>query len=458
MVDIDINCSILIKMRYLPHTPDIRLQMLAHIGANHVDDFYQHIDPSLLNPDFPELPLHQNELDVERYFQFRAKLNTQPAQNAFFIGAGLYRHHVPACVDYLIQRGEFLTSYTPYQPEVSQGTLQYLFEFQTQICRLTGLDVANASMYDGATALAEALMMANRITGRQKVLLSGGVHPHYAQTCQTYARFGGFNVHTLMPHQNDCADLLSQISDDLSCVVIQSPNFFGELQDYREIAKCCREKGIVVIHVFNEVLSLGAFKSPAEMGADICVGEGQSLGVGLNFGGPTVGLFSCKKAFLRQMPGRVVGQTTDANGDRGFVLTLSTREQHIRREKATSNICTNSGLCALAFTIHVSLLGRVGFKNLVSQNHARAIEMYQGLLSIPDLTILNKTFFNEITIQIKKSACAVVDLLLDHAILGGVPLSRFYQDQDDKIILACTELTTSEDIAHLVQSLKEVLA
>lgn len=445
-------------MRYLPHTSEIRSRMLEKIGVSEIDSFYNDVPQNLLNPSLEDLPKHQSELDVERYFSTRAKKNKAPSDASFFIGAGLYRHHVPACVDALIQRGEFLTSYTPYQPEVSQGTLQYLFEFQTQITRLTGLEVANASMYDGATALAEAVMMAGRITGRSKTLLSGGVHPHYIETCQTYAKFGGFEICELPPIQNDVSQLLQNIEDDLACIVIQSPNFFGEIMDYKELAIRAKEKGILIIHVFNEVLSLAALTTPAEMGADICVGEGQSLGVGLNFGGPTVGLFSCQKKFIRQMPGRVVGQTTDVDGNRGFVLTLSTREQHIRREKATSNICTNSGLCALAFTIHATLLGAEGFKRLVHQNHAKTIELYQALQTVPGVKILNQTFFNELTIELTCNAHEVVEKLLEFEIFAGAPASRFYPSMTRHLILACTELNTTQDIQNLTHALSEVLS
>src|SRR6266566_1354652 len=304
-----------------------------------------------------DLPKALGELEVERGLSAMASRNIAAGSVPFFIGGGAYRHHIPAAVDHLIQRGELLTSYTPYQPELAQGTLQYLFEFQTQIALLTAMDVANASLYDGATACAEAVAMAGRLTRRNKAVLSGGLHPHYRAVCETYARFAGEELVVADAAPGGGEDLTSLIDGDTSCVVVQNPDFYGEIRDYSALAEICHKAGALLVVIVTEILSLGAIRPPGEMGADIVAAEGQSFGNALNFGGPHVGLFASRDKFVRQMPGRLVGETLDAEGRRGWVLTLSTREQHIRREKATSNICTNAGLCALAFTIHLALLG-----------------------------------------------------------------------------------------------------
>src|SRR6201988_2291386 len=347
-----------------------------------------------------------------------ASRNLAAGSVPFFIGGGGYRHHIPAAVDHLIQRGEFLTSYTPYQPEISQGTLQYLFEFQTQVALLTGMEVANASLYDGPTAGAEGLMMANRVTGRRRAVLSGGLHPHYREVCETYARFVGFSVDAREPTLED-EDLVALVGRDTSCVVVQNPDFFGEVRDYSVLAQRCHEAGALLVIVVTEILSLGAIRAPGEMGADIVAAEGQSFGNALNFGGPHVGLFATRDRFVRQMPGRLVGPTVDAAGRRGWVLTLSTREQHIRREKATSNICTNSGLCALAFTIHLTLLGEAGFTRLAELNHQAATGLAERLAALPDCAGLHDSFFNEFTLRLPRPAEVVVEQLAQRRVLAG---------------------------------------
>jgi glycine dehydrogenase subunit 1 len=361
-------------------------------------------------------------------------------------------------VDHLIQRGEFLTSYTPYQPEISQGTLQYLFEFQTQVALLTGMEVANASLYDGATASAEAVMMANRVTGRHKAVLSGALHPHYREVCRTYGRFVGFELS--MQEPLDSEEPARLIDRDTSCVVVQNPDFFGEIQDYSGLARVCHDAGALLVVVVTEILSLGAIRPPGEMGADIVAAEGQSLGNALNFGGPHVGLFATRDRFVRQMPGRLVGQTVDADGRRGWVLTLSTREQHIRRERATSNICTNSGLCALAFTIHLALLGEAGLTRLARLNHAAAVSLAERLEQVPGIRLLNRVFFNEFGVRLPRPAAEIVEVLAGKGVLAGVPVSRFYPDNDavaDLLLVAATEMTTTEDIDRLEAGLREVL-
>ena len=367
-------------MRYLPLTDTDRRHMLARIGARDIDALFADVPKAaIVGRSAFDLPDTKGELEVERILSRMAAKNVAAGAAPFFCGAGAYRHHVPAAVDHLIQRSEFLTSYTPYQPEIAQGTLQYLFEFQTQVALLTGMEVANASLYDGSTATAEAVLMAQRITRRPKAILSGGLHPHYAETVETVANLSGKVVRAPVT-RGRIEDIISLIDDQTACVVVQSPDVFGLIRDLRPIAEAAHAKGALLIAVVTEIVSLGLIEPPGAMGADIVAAEGQSIGNGLNFGGPYVGLFATREKFLRQMPGRLAGETIDASGKRGFVLTLSTREQHIRREKATSNICTNSGLCCLAFTIHLSLLGEEGFARLARTNHARASALADTLV------------------------------------------------------------------------------
>jgi glycine dehydrogenase subunit 1 len=445
-------------MRYLPLTPSDRKEMLAAIGAASIDDLFADVPPAARRGGLLDLPLAQGELQVERAISRMAAKNTAAGDVPFFIGGGVYRHHVPAAVDHLIQRGEFLTSYTPYQPEISQGTLQALFEFQTQVALLTGMDVANASLYDGATACAEAVAMAHRITRRGKAVLSGGLHPHYREVCETYAQFSGLEIQTLKPTPG-IADPID-LDNETACVVLQNPDFFGELRDCSALAARCRQAGVLLVVVVTEIVSLGAVKSPGEMGVDIVAAEGQSIGNALNFGGPHVGLFAAREQHVRQMPGRLAGQTTDADGKRGWVLTLSTREQHIRREKATSNICTNSGLCALAFTIHLSLLGEAGLTRLAQLNHATACHLADRLAAVPGVSLVTDSFFNEFSIRLPISAADAVTALAQKGVLGGAAASRFYPERDDLadlLVVAVTETTTNEDIDIYIKSLTEVL-
>ena len=451
-------------MRYLPLTNNDRQAMLATIGAASIDDLFIDVpEEARLKGPIPGLPMHASEMAVERHFSAMARKNMAAAHHPFFLGAGAYKHHVPASVDHLIQRGEFLSAYTPYQPEIAQGTLQMLFEFQTQVARLFGCDVANASMYDGSTACWEAIGMAGRVTKRSKAVISSGLHPHYVSVAKTMARFTGdtLDLATLDMVQSDTPRLLNAIDGETSCVVVQYPDILGRIGDLSAIAQKAHEHGALLIAVVTEPVALGAIKSPGEMGADIVVGEGQSLGVGLQFGGPYVGLFACKEKFVRQMPGRLCGQTVDAEGKRGFVLTLSTREQHIRREKATSNICTNSGLCALAFSIHMSLLGERGLRDLAALNHARAVQAAERLTQIPGVTLVNDSFFNEFTLKLPVNARDVVHKLAAKKVLGGVSLGRLYPDEaalENGLLVAVTEVVSEEDIETFAAALQEVLA
>ncbi len=447
-------------MRYLPLTPDDRLAMLETIGADSVDDFYGDVPGSArLDGLIDGLPMHQGELAVRRHMEALAGRNRAASDGPFFVGCGAYRHHVPASVDHIIQRSEFLTSYTPYQPEIAQGTLQSMFEFQTQVAALTGMDVANASMYDGSTACAEAAVMACRATRRRKVVLSGGLHPHYAATTKTLCQAQGIEIVQLPPAIDDELALANAVDEATACLVGQSPNIFGTLTDLTPVSEAAHEAGALLVSVFTEAVSLGLVAPPGEMGADIAVGEGQSFGNALNFGGPYVGLFACRQKLVRQMPGRLVGETVDAGGARGFVLTLATREQHIRRDKATSNICTNSGLCALAFTAHMTLLGGKGLRELAALNHEAACELADALATVPGVEILTPRYFNEFAFHTPMLADAVLAMLEEHGVLGGVRASRLMPGAsfDDVIICAATECTTEADITAYADALKEVV-
>jgi glycine dehydrogenase subunit 1 len=448
-------------MRYLPLTGADRRRMLERIGVPSVDSLFQDVPEAARLPGpMEELPPHKGELEVESLVGALAAKNVPAGSVPSFLGAGAYRHHVPASVDYLIQRGEFLTSYTPYQPEVTQGTLQYLFEFQTQVALISGMDVANASLYDGATACAEAVMMANRLTRRGRAVLSGGLHPHYREVTATDGRFIGFETVLMPPSPTGGEDLMAAIDERTSCVVVQNPDVFGHVRDYGDLAALCHARGVLLVVVVTEAVSLGLLTPPGEMGADIVAAEGQSIGNALGFGGPYVGLFATREKFVRQMPGRLCGQTADAEGKRGFVLTLSTREQHIRREKATSNICTNSGLCALAFTIHLTLLGEEGFAKLARLNHAKAVQLADRLAGVPGVEVLNDAFFNEFTLRLPKAAAGVVDELARRGVLAGVPASRLFLDQPDLenlLLVAVTETNTEADMDALASGLREVL-
>src|ERR1700761_7847296 len=411
-------------MRYHPLTTSDRETMLAKIGAGSVDELFRDVPKAAVVPlSVFDLPDTQGELEVDRKLSRMAAKNTAAGAVPFFCGAGAYKHHVPAAVDHLIQRSEFLTSYTPYQPEIAQGTLQYMFEFQTQVALLTGMEVANASLYDGSTATTEAVLMAQRITRRPKAILSGGLHPHYAETVETVAGLHG-TIARAPVTPGKAEDIAALIDDQTACIVVQSPDVFGLIRDLKPLAAAAHAKGALLIAVVTEVISLGLLEAPGFQDADIVACEGQSIGNGLNFGGPYVGLFATKEKYLRQMPGRLTGETVDAGGKRGYVLTLSTREQHIRREKATSNICTNSGLCCLAFTIHLSLLGEEGFSRLARANHARASALADRLSEIKGVSLVTESFFNEFTLKLHRPAASVVDDLAEKGIIAGVPVSR----------------------------------
>jgi glycine dehydrogenase subunit 1 len=439
--------------------------MLGVIGAASVDDLFVDVPAEArLSGPIEGLPAHASEMAVERHMSALAAKNLSAGTAPFFIGAGAYRHHVPASVDHLIQRGEFLTAYTPYQPEIAQGTLQVLFEFQTQVARLFGTDIANASMYDGSTACWEAILMASRITRKDRAVLSSGLHPHYAEVVRTMAKFTEDDIVSLKAQlvpQADDAAVIAAIDDKTSCVVVQYPDVMGRIPDLAAIADAAHAKGALLIAVVTEPVALGMIEAPGALGADIVVGEGQSIGVGLQFGGPYLGLFGCREKFVRQMPGRLCGQTVDAEGKRGFVLTLSTREQHIRREKATSNICTNSGLCALAFSIHLTLLGGEGLAQLAAVNHDKAQALIERLAKVPGVKVLNDAYFNEATVVLPRDAREVVRELADRKVLGGVSLGRLFPEDSDLhngLLVTATETVTDEDIETFARELEGVLA
>lgn len=447
-------------MRYLPLSDRDRSDMLATIGADTIDALFRDVPASALNTKI-DLPDHISERGVEARLGRMAARNTAASHVPFFVGAGAYKHHVPASVDHIIQRGEFLTAYTPYQPEIAQGTLQYIYEFQSQVAALTGMDVANASLYDGSTSCAEAVLMANRVTRRSRAVLAGSLHPHYGEVVKTTVQFMDDSIlaQPAIPSDPE-AELqaaMDAIDDSTSCVVVQNPGICGHVLDLVPVAEKAHAHGALLIVVVTEVISLGLIKSPGAMGADIVVGEGQSIGNGLNFGGPYLGLFATRSKFVRQMPGRLCGETVDGKGERGFVLTLSTREQHIRREKATSNICTNSGLCSLAFTAHMALLGRAGLKKLAAINHGRVMALRSALMDA-GFDVLTSRPFNEIVVHLEGPAAPLVSALAKQDILAGVPLNRLDPEGDDRVLLlAATEITSDEDIATLVSAMKEAV-
>ncbi|MCB9989910.1 MAG: aminomethyl-transferring glycine dehydrogenase subunit GcvPA [Rhodospirillales bacterium] len=425
-------------MRYLPQTKESRKAMMDAVGVDSVDALYKDVPAQAFIDGLADLPMHMGELEVERKLSAYANENRAAPQGPFFLGAGVYYHHVPSTVDYVIQRSEFLTAYTPYQPEIAQGTLTAIFEFQTFIARLTGQDIANASLYDGATATAEAALMAMRVTRRNKICVANALHFDYRAVLKSYmGNHEGTEIFDGAP------------DEQTACVILQSPDFFGKPHAYEDWRKKCDETGALLVVVVNEIISLGLL--PAPDCADIVCGEAQSIGLPMSFGGPHLGFFACKEKFLRQMPGRLCGQTLDADGKRGYVLTLNTREQHIRREKATSNICTNQGLCALAFTVHMALLGEDGFRRLARLNHEAACKLADALSAVDGVTVPGDSFFNEFVIELSKPSAEVVDALAARGIIAGYALD------DRQLLVTATEMAQDADIKALAAALQDVL-
>ncbi|MCZ6513780.1 MAG: aminomethyl-transferring glycine dehydrogenase subunit GcvPA, partial [Nitrospinae bacterium] len=440
-------------MRYIPHTPaDIR-DMLSAIGIKELEELFHSI-PEALRLEAPlNLPAALPEADLVQTLNRLGQRNLNAEECAVFLGAGAYRHFTPTLVNHLLLRGEFLTSYTPYQPEVSQGTLQAIFEFQSFVCMLTGMEIANASIYDGASSLAEAVLMAHRINHRHEVLIARTVHPEYRQVVATYTRGIDFKI-TEAPYQEngqtDLEYIKQHVTDDTSSVVIQSPNFFGIVEQYAELGEFLKEKQALLIVVVAEATSLGILKPPGERGADIVAGEGQGWGLPVAFGGPYVGFFATREPFFRQVPGRIVGETVDRTGQRSYALTLATREQHIRREKATSNICTNQGLCALAATIYLAAMGKQGVRDVALQNLKTADTLKNKLQKIKGFGLrFSADTYNEFVLECPGPAKAVHDQLLQEKIVAGLPLGDFYPELENCLLLCATEMNSAESLDRL---------
>jgi glycine dehydrogenase subunit 1 len=442
-------------MRYIPNSPEERQEMLESIGLSGPSDLFRSIPENIQLGRPLNITDPLAEPEVLSAFAEMAARNTA-ASKPSFLGAGVYSHYSPTIVDHLIQRSEFFTAYTPYQPEISQGTLQYIFEFQTLICQLTGMEVANASMYDGSTALAEAYLMAQRVTRRKKIIVADSVHPEYRQVARTYTQHGEAEIVTAgFDEKTGRVSDLSALDDKTAALVIQTPNFFGCIENTERLAEAAHKVGAVLVVVVAEAISFGLLKSPGECGADIVVGEGQSFGIPMSFGGPHVGLFATQEKYVRQMPGRLCGIAQDKNGNRGFVLTLSTREQHIRREKATSNICTNQGLIALAATIYMEAMGKKGLQEVASQNAQKAAYAARRIAEVDGFEIaFTAPTFNEFVVRGPRPAIEVLDTLRkDHGIIAGLPLSRYFDGRPNEFLVCVTETMPRENIDKLVEAL-----
>ncbi|HYM12305.1 MAG TPA: aminomethyl-transferring glycine dehydrogenase subunit GcvPA [Bryobacterales bacterium] len=439
-------------MRYLPKSDSERQAMLDSMGLASLDDLFSHLPPGLRLNRPLAIPPGQSEYEIIDYFRERAGENANGY--ASFLGAGAYHHYRPVIVDSLISRAEFLTAYTPYQPEISQGTLTSIFEFQTMMCQLTGMDVANASMYDGSTALPEAVLMACRITGRARAVVARSVHPEYREVHRTYARHQGFPIEEVGYDRDtgllDLNNLADVVNEETAAVVVQSPNFFGVIEPVRDAARIAHEKGALLVVVFTEAVALGLLQPPVD--ADIVAGELQSFAITPSYGGPFVGILAAKEKYIRQMPGRLVGQTTDTHGNRAFCLTLATREQHIRREKATSNICTNQALIALMATVFMSVYGKQGLRELAGQNLAKAHHLATELDRLGFKPRFWGPFFNEFVVECRHDKPAEINRrLLDYNIIGGLGLGRFYPELEDCMLLCATEVTKREDMERLIK-------
>jgi len=444
-------------LRYIPHTEEDVQKMLKAIGVKSIEDLFGNIPKGHRLSKSLDLPSPLSEIDLIRHME-----GLQSPIVTSFIGGGAYDHFIPAVVSHLTSRSEFYTAYTPYQAEISQGTLQAIFEFQTLMCQLTGMEVSNASMYDGASSLAEAVLMAHRITGRKKVLLSQTIHPEYREVIQTYIDPEEQEI-VLIPYlkgegRTDEKILAQFLDQDVSAVVIQNPNFFGVIEDLQTIGERVHQKGGLVIAGFSEPIAYGMLRPPGEFGADIVAGEGQSLGIPLSFGGPYLGIFTTRDKFTRNMPGRLVGETVDLEGKRGFVLTLATREQHIRRERATSNICTNEGLCALMATIFLSCLGKEGLRELAVMNLSKAEYAKKAASQIKSCKVaFSSPTFNEFVLEIKGDPEKVLEKLKKEGILGGLSLVKFYPELNHHLLVTVTEINKKEEIDQWAKVLEKAL-
>ncbi len=442
-------------MRYLPHTDGDIVRMLTSIGVSSIDDLFTSIPEALRLQDELNLPELMDEAYLRRHLN---DLADQGPSGSCFAGAGAYRHHIPSAIDHVLRRAEFYTAYTPYQPEVSQGTLQAIFEFQTMITRLLAMEVTNASMYDGASATAEAVLMAMRITRAKRVLVSAALHPQYRETVATYTRWTGAELIYLpltTEGRTDLSGIKKQLGDQTAALVLQSPNYLGVIEDTRAVGRLLAKYKTKFIHAFTEPLAFGKIVPPGACGADIACGEGQSLGIPLSFGGPGVGLLATSQADMRQLPGRLVGETVDAEGKRAYCLTLSTREQHIRREKATSNICSNQGLMSLAAAVYMALIGREGLNKLAKLNRAKAEYMKSKLAEVAEVPLAGPTF-NEFVWRPRKPAAEVLETLAAKKILGGVALEGFAPGLDNTILTCVTELCSRKEIDRYVEIVRSL--
>jgi glycine dehydrogenase subunit 1 len=447
-------------LRYIPNSPEERAEMLSSIGLQTSEELFASIPVDLRLQDHLTTPPALSEIELLSRFEQLGERNAGPKRISF-LGGGAYSHYIPTIVDHIISRSEFFTAYTPYQPEISQGTLQTIFEFQTLVCQLTGMEVANASMYDGSTALAEAVLMAERITKRSKVIAPTSVHPQYIEVVKTYVQHAGIELQlqNFDPTTGQIGpQLYDAVDEQTAAVVIQSPNFFGCIEDINSVATAAHARGALVIVAITEIMSLGLLKPPGSCGADIVVGEGQSFGVPLSFGGPYVGLFAVREKYARQIPGRLVGEAYDKQGRRGFVLTLATREQHIKREKATSNICTNEGLIALAATVYMETMGRRGIQDVAYQCAQKAAYTARRIEELEGFSIrFNSPRFNEFVVRASRNARELLRNLAEkNGIDGGIALSRFYPDCPHDFLVCVTETNTREQIDSLVEGLAEV--
>ena len=448
-------------MRFIPHTEADVAAMLAVIGAPDVESLFASIPASVRLGRELNLPQGFSEAETLSHLGALAKNNAHSASHSFFLGAGVYSHYIPSVVNHLASKPEFSTSYTPYQAEISQGTLQAIYEYQTLLCQLTGMDVANASLYEGASATAEACLMAMRLTGRHRVVMAKGLHPEYRQVVDTYLRHtGGETMEVGWDEDGRVEDLSGALNEETAALLVQSPNFFGVVEDLAPLVQAAHDKGALFVHVVTEGISLGLLKASGDLGADIVAGEGQSFGIPMSFGGPFLGLFATREAYVRQMPGRLVGQTVDTEGRRGYVLTVATREQHIRRAKATSNICTNEGLCALRAAVYLSALGRQGLRELAVQNALGAERAKKLIQELPGFEIpFSAPTFNEFVVKVPFAAAEVTARLRQAGILGGLDLGRWYpefqKDPGTSHLLFCvTEENPPEAVDVLVGALR----
>ncbi|HEY6046870.1 MAG TPA: aminomethyl-transferring glycine dehydrogenase subunit GcvPA [Pyrinomonadaceae bacterium] len=445
-------------MRYIPNSPDERAEMLRQLGAGAIEDLFDSIPRDLRLRQSLNVPAALSEIELLKKFDATATRNPA-AGRISFLGGGAYSHYIPTVVDHLISRSEFFTAYTPYQPEISQGTLQAIFEFQTLVCQLTGMDIANASMYDGSTAMAEAVLMAERVTRRSKVVASSAIHPEYLAVAHTYVQHAGIELeHAAFDATTGQTptSAFDAIDDKTAAIVVQSPNFFGCIEDLQALSEKAHAHGALLIVAVTEAISFGLLRSPGACGADIVVAEGQSFGVPLSFGGPYVGLFATRDKYARQIPGRLVGEAYDQKGRRGFVLTLATREQHIRREKATSNICTNEGLIALAATIYLETMGPRGVEQVAQQCTQKAHYAAREIAKIEGFSLpCSGPFFNEFIVRAPSDAARLLEKLAsEKGIDGGIALSRFDKSRPNDFLVCVTELNTREQIDLLVEGLK----